>query len=57
MAVAIAKSVSPDPLPGYEKTPQDLTSEGLFEDIDGEFDVFDVQGLFNRLAQWEAVGD
>lgn len=41
----------PPRLPGYDNPPQDLTEDGLFEDIDGdgEFDIFEVQALFNGL--------
>jgi PKD repeat protein len=39
-------------LPGYENPPRDLDGDGLYEDIDGsgEFDIFDVQALFNTLT-------
>jgi len=38
-------------LPGSENPPQDLDEDGLCEDTDGdgEFDIFDVQALFNDL--------
>ena len=43
--------VGPPPLPGIEQPPQDLNGDGLYEDIDGdgEFNIFDVQALFNGL--------
>ena len=39
------------PLPGSDHPPKDLNDDGLHEDIDGdgEFDIFDVQALFNGL--------
>lgn len=38
----------PPPLPGYANPPQDLDGDGLYEDVngDGQFDIFDVQALF-----------
>lgn len=38
-------------LPGHDDRPRDLNGDELFEDIDGdgEFDIFDVQTLFNGL--------
>lgn len=41
----------PPELPGFDDPPADLNNDGLFEDVngDGEFDIFDVQTLFNYL--------
>jgi outer membrane protein assembly factor BamB len=44
-------TVGPEALPGYERPPQDIDGDGLYEDVDGDgvFDIFDVQALFNGL--------
>ena len=44
----VALPDGPPPLPGVDNAPQDLTNDGLYEDIngDGVFDIFDVQALF-----------
>lgn len=41
----------PPALPGFDHPPGDLTGDGLFEDIDGdgEFNIFDVQALFEGV--------
>ena len=48
---------SPPPVVG-DDPPQDLNNDGLYEDVrgDGEFDIFDVQTLFNHLDS-DAVQD
>ena len=48
----------PPTVPGGEAPPQDLTDDGLFEDVrgDGEFTVVDVQALFDNLDS-DAVQD
>lgn len=47
-------SEGPPPIVG-DDPPQDLTGDGLFEDVtgDGQVTVFDVQALFNNLAENE----
>ena len=48
----------PEQLPGGEGRPQDLDTDGLYEDVDGDgtFDIFDVQILFENLDS-DAVQD
>lgn len=55
VTVAVVEPEGPPSLPGFEDPPQDLSDDGLYEDIDGdgESDVLDVQVLFENLYEHE----
>ena len=57
-AEGVYGDISPPSIPGGEGTPNDEDGDGLYEDVngDGEFNIFDVQALFENLENEAAQG-